>query len=364
MRIDNKIYDELAKVLRLENSYRCPCDRNLLSFLEADTYERKRELAESAYRAFGDADNASKIDIAEELARFEEATGPLTIVYRDHLVHSIYVFILGLVLHHKWPCLKRGYGNTTSDSNADFAYYWALTALFHDCAYPVDLAIRSVDGFLDRILETTGKRSIMRVNSKVLCERLWYTLLNENEDIKHPIKVICESITRTLRCNAGDANDVILRSVADGEERGLFDHGIWGAAILLKIWEQIASTRNIPLDDFRDKYMPVISAIFLHNVFDYLWQTVIHAGDDNLRLRSESHPLAYLLILCDRLQEWNRKDFGSNCADEYLETAGYDIDFMDDRLWMTMPITKYKKVSKSLYRTLMLYPNQVVIEGV
>lgn len=59
-------------------------------------------------------------------------------------------------------------------------------------------------------------------------------------------------------------------------------------------------------------YFPVAdsaSAIFLHNYYKH----VLMNKPFNLEcMEVKSHPIAYLLILCDGLQEWNRKGFGEN----------------------------------------------------
>lgn len=70
-------------------------------------------------------------------------------VPRDHVIHSIYIYILGLYLYEnssffrtkvnkKFSLLKRKYSLNNKDNNEIFIELWKQFALFHDIGYPIE----------------------------------------------------------------------------------------------------------------------------------------------------------------------------------------------------------------------------------
>ena len=88
---------------------------------------------------------------------------------------------------------------------------------------------------------------------------------------------------------------------------GFIDHGYYSALIILK-WYGCAVQRAG--DDPRRFYWPVVdsaTAILLHNYYRNALQKPPFSLPP---MRAEDDPIAFLLILCDELQEWNREAHG------------------------------------------------------
>ena len=87
---------------------------------------------------------------------------------------------------------------------------------------------------------------------------------------------------------------------------GFIDHGFYSAIIVLKWYGSlIQKTESNPLR-FYHAIVDSASAILLHNYY----RNVCLQAFDCAPLKPESHPIAYLLMFCDEMQEWNRVGYG------------------------------------------------------
>ena len=94
---------------------------------------------------------------------YEDNTGTLIEKQRDHFIHSVNVFILGLAIYsqnrkfretfiryvksspyEKYYKLKDG-----SFSREEFLYRWGIAALFHDIGYPVEIIGKQLTKFIN-----------------------------------------------------------------------------------------------------------------------------------------------------------------------------------------------------------------------
>lgn len=78
---------------------------------------------------------------------------------------------------------------------------------------------------------------------------------------------------------------------------------------------------------FYGEVVTVASAICMHNMFPHTF--VERHGYESLKL--DRHPLAFLLILCDELQEWNRKGYGAHMTETFWPRESL-VDVTDTRL--------------------------------
>src|SRR5690606_23024238 len=86
------------------------------------------------------------------------------------------------------------------------------------------------------------------------------------------------------------------------------DHGFYSAIIVLKWYGYLIQKCGYNPNYF---YYPVVdsaSSILLHNCYRSILMKEPFLLD---KLTPEKNPVAYLLILCDELQEWNRAAYGS-----------------------------------------------------
>ena len=102
---------------------------------------------------FGGYDKTRKM--IELLSEYEVNGSGLLVKHRDHYVHSVYVFILGLAVYQKNALYRKSYNeyynlkDRTSEEQQKAAHhflrYWGMTALFHDIGYPFELPFEQVE---------------------------------------------------------------------------------------------------------------------------------------------------------------------------------------------------------------------------
>jgi len=93
--------------------------------------------------------------------RFEEKVGGLLEKHRDHYVHTIFVFLLGLAIYDKndnfkknfneYALNKKNYPDFYATKNEEFFYRWGIASLFHDIAYPLEITLKQANKYLEFI---------------------------------------------------------------------------------------------------------------------------------------------------------------------------------------------------------------------
>lgn len=83
-----------------------------------------------------------------ELARIENGIRELEPHYRDHIVHALLSFILGIYLNEKFLCKP-----------ADI-FQWKLAGLLHDFGYPIQIAKDILEPFTAKINEINRKPNV------------------------------------------------------------------------------------------------------------------------------------------------------------------------------------------------------------
>ena len=98
----------------------------------------------------GDYDKTRRM--IELLSEFETNGSRLLMKYRDHYVHSVYVFLLGLAIYETNQRFRKVYNTfyhlNEGEAGAHFLQYWGLAALFHDIGYPFELPYEQVASYL------------------------------------------------------------------------------------------------------------------------------------------------------------------------------------------------------------------------
>ncbi len=142
----------------------------VLDFLGSET----KETAFAVYRAFFDSyrivlagSSNPFIDLLEVLRNYEENAAVLIDKQRDHYVHSVNVFILGLCIYaenakfraafHKAVMIREDYPFSYGTKNEEFFYRWGLASLFHDVGYPVEIVGRQINKFVDFAADVDGR---------------------------------------------------------------------------------------------------------------------------------------------------------------------------------------------------------------
>lgn len=195
--------------------------------------------------------------------REEPALHGLRRFYRNHFFHATEVCLFGqflLELKVGADPLWRKVSDThpPGSTKNDVMKLWFLAALLHDIGYAVDIAKGTADLF--RML---GKADIHRD--------------------------FIDGFTRTIEEVSDKLAKEGFQNYVSSDNPGA-DHGVIGARHLEGLTKRIAS------EDCKvnhDEYEPAIRAIAWHNSKKH-------------PISFANHSLAFLLVLCDTLQEWRR----------------------------------------------------------
>lgn len=236
--------------------------------------------------------------------------------YRDHSTHALFVAVFGWFLlgcnigrsskNPKGVTLKKWISKRITEKRKLPEEYpeeyvevaWWIASLLHDHAYP-----------LQHILRVAPSLAIE--NSKIWLDQIWALLGFSPEGTTNPLNKVLKGLydhtfLRTLRPAVEEsANDCKRREsilkklrghlIAPGffkdselckESESCYDHGLLGAA-------NISALLRGPKNDI---IRTAIRAIGIHN------GAACHEGVD-----VQNDPLAFLLVLCDECQEWERR---------------------------------------------------------
>ncbi len=309
--------------------------------------------------------------------------------YRDHVIHQLKVFLLGLYIFDQCQRIKTAVlaeiGN--DDPVAEFLKRWTICALSHDIGYVLEneYALNSDESAWINMKKVMEK--VLSSPISVLNEFSRKELLNKDEE-----KLICkdnqipdfeilsdydlEYVNQNdmldkiaewgKKANMG-TSDSIFRTLynyalshdPDPPKRKRFrDHGIASAFLLFQTWYQYSQRVEYfceidhpllhqkakkELIDLKEKIkatelaiVHVAGAIALHNITPSLWTKYYDDMMGNgLNLRQfcirldnsdKALPFAFLLMLADALQEWDRY--------RYRAMKSSDKPSIDDRNFM------------------------------
>ncbi len=323
-------------------------------FLENET----KENAFAVYNSFFDCfrvhlEGASFVDLLDALLAYEEHSSVLLEKQRDHLVHSVNVFILGLSIYARNAAFReafagarsRTYNGARASVSEEFLYRWGLAALLHDIGYPVEIIHNQFRSFISFIGEADGNRG-----AKPFLDYLDFSILDSISEVLYksaftggftkdlpadveldplrPTHLIACNLHTTLGVPFAAARDAVTGFLAAMQKNGFVDHGFYSAIILLKWYGHLIQRSGLPADMLYHPVLDSAGAIFLHNYYrNGLMKPPFSLGP----LTASSHPVGFLLILCDELQEWNRMAYGSKDKKRVLAATG-ELEIGDEEM--------------------------------
>ena len=292
-------------------------NKKLITFLKSNMGEKQSQ-AESLVKEI--MEHHKKGDLAKhtgELYAVESATASLT-GKRDHVIHAINTFILGLFINNK-------YLNNEVD-----LFQWKLTALFHDIAYPLEISQKIINRYFEKI------KSIKN---------------NLQSDVQEPSFNLVPKDFEKLTNNIS-AFDLLQNRIAEWKlnidvhnkfdemvQNNRIDHGIISALTVLYLIDLMYQKNNPERkhldysgwtqENFEKDIVNSSVAIFLHNLYltDFF---------ENSKNKSK---LVYLLKLSDELQNWDRPNNDNSNGDS---PENYDIIVSNNKLVFSVK-TKYLK---------------------
>ncbi len=278
------------------------------------------------------------LDLIKIMKKYEENTGELIEKQRDHFIHSVNVFLLGLSVYSQ----NKNYRDMfqayvldspyekyykTSDgefSHEEFLYRWGVASLFHDIGYPVEIIGKQLNKFINDSVKSISSnygadtaidfKDFNDFNTIVKMKPDFadrYTSVYPKAKFLNmfkPTDIMAQKIS--IDFPNVNVNQVVrhLDSFVDiMGESGFIDHGFFSAILVMNSYGYLIQKYAKNHDFFFYPIVDSATAILLHNYY----RNVLQKKPFNLpALHPRDSPLAFLLILCDELQEWNRQPFG------------------------------------------------------
>lgn len=284
-----------------------------------------------------------------ELAIVETKIRELEPWVRDHVVHSLLTYILGIFLNEKF--IKPSIGILVNH------FQWKLTGLLHDVGYPIEIAKNVMKPFgttLNKLRRKFGVRELLTFTIMPL----QLEKLTNGKNGLHLIQKQLESWG--LSIDATREYSIMIRA-------GKICHGIISSLAVLNVidamyqhynperkYESICTRRNNL--DWNQKYfdediIPACSAIFIHNLPSRCFS--------KSRIDPVKAPLPFLLKLCDCLQEWERPSFERQTG---LPAYLFDIQIRDRKIlfWANVHNKEKDKMRESISSCLITQNVQLV----
>jgi len=274
------------------------------------------------------------VELIEMVRKYEFNAGKLLLNHRDHYIHSVNVFILGLAIFSRNSNFRSVvtkyvmYPDSYSTHYEEFFYRWGLCSLFHDIAYPLEITYKQANEYI-RFIHNYPKGHFLTqptieinlpffeqlVNIPIIKPSSQYSseFYNDYPDLKDPytnsLDLLAQKLASCFNINLTLIKDNLFQFVDIMKKRGFIDHGYYSSLIMLQWYHSLITNTSWHPAYF---YYPIVdssSSILLHN---YYKQVLMKPPFNLGLLNPNQHPLAFLLMLCDELQDWNRKTYGEN----------------------------------------------------
>ena len=315
-------------------------ERELESFIDSGVAEDAYTVYYSFLKMFmGVYGQSSKM--IELLSEFESNASSLLMKHRDHYSHSVYVFALGLAIYETnerfRTTFQAFYGFIPEQDEhraaAFFLEYWGLTSLFHDIGYPFEIPFEQVHAYFEVDRRKRGKGSLYLAYRDLDCLSGMSDVAKEHfaGSFSHPFDSVEALLAHGIAKRLGAAYDVseeylcdtIRHKPTDPNRFGYFmDHAYFSAT---RLFQELCEV--LGAEALTEAHVDALTAIMLHNSL-YKFAIAFYKDKDKCKppLRAELHPLAYLLMLCDELQCWDRTAYGRNSRTE-LHPMDAEFDF-------------------------------------
>ena len=280
----------------------------------------------------------------ELLSEFEANGSSLLMKHRDHYSHSVYVFCLGLAIFSSNELYRNSYMKQYNFDNekeaaGHYLKYWGLTSLFHDIGYPFELPFEQIASYFEVEGEDRTKQPYVAYHglekftkfNKSMQRKIGalYDLgtdkiISSTEELF--AYVLTQKLGKTYYFSEDEMLGFLREKPTEPNKFGHYmDHAYFSATILYKkLFEEL----NIELTK---EYMDSLTAIILHNSLYKFCIAYYKDPVSNIQFKVDIHPLAFMLMLCDELQCWDRTAYGRNSKLE-LHPMNCDFRFAENKI--------------------------------
>ncbi len=256
-----------------------------------------------------------------EFTNFESVLYGADKYYRDHVQHPLYVWLIGLQILGNFvdnfafrvagdinittsPHASSNYSEEQQTkelkkpevSSAEIGAMWTIVALTHDLGYPLE-KVDLINSQMQKMLEKFGKVDFKPSEFSIGHQHSYL--------VKHLLTILSSSLT--FQKNEQNDGRNFITSVRPkyftkySKSWEVFDHGMISSLILLRSLTYFLET-DINVDNgknlkFEDARQFAIRSEMLHAIASHTTPKVYHILANNL---------AFILMLCDDLHEWNR----------------------------------------------------------
>ena len=351
-----KFFDELEiyEDLYRNHNYKAYLRTCINNFL----VNENRDTAFDVYKAFFDSyrinmpgENNPFTDIILILEEYENTAASLIDSQRDHFVHAVNVFLTGLSIYAQNVNYRKAFENTVlsgvyqdyyKTKNEEFFYRWGIAALLHDIGYPIEIVGNQINRFLRIISDADGEdirtkailsydnfdelNCVKQIKDPKSFAKNFVTAYPEASliDVTKPIDLMSFRIHESLGTDLQKTKADLDKFTETMGRSGFIDHGFFSSIIVLKWYGSLIQLENFNSNYFFWPVLDSATAILLHNYF----KNVIRKGEYNHEpMKPGENPIAFLLILCDEMQEWNRTARGIKTKKKVLaESANFSVD--------------------------------------
>lgn len=328
-----EVFEDVAR----GHNYKSYLRQSVIEFLENET----KDTAFGVYRSFFDSYRITLegqtnpfIDLLDVLLSYEERASTLIDKQRDHYVHSVNVFILGLCIYAQNGNFRSAFNTANLDKDyypfsydtkgEEFFYRWGIASLFHDVGYPVEIIGKQINKFISFATEVDKQGQVrtrlefdnfedFNIIAEILPKGEFIQSYYENHpscayvDLLKPNDLLAHKLHLSLGVDLKTVKTALDRFPEVMAEHGFIDHGYYSAIIVLRWYGYLIQNCGYKPEYFFYPILDSASAILLHN---YYKNVILKPPFSKGPLSPREHPVAYLLMLCDELQEWNRTAYG------------------------------------------------------
>lgn len=280
------------------------------------------------------------LNLVDVMEKYEKNTGELIERQRDHFIHSVNVFLLGLAIYSQNENYRKVFKEYILSSkyekyyriddvlsDEEFLYRWGVASLFHDIGYPFEIvgkqlnkiisdSVKSISNSYDVAVNIDFKEfkefnSIVRMDPYDFADNYRNSYKRSKLlDLYKPTDIMAHKIAYDFNMDIHKFR--LLINHLDGfvnymQQNNFIDHGFYSAILVLNSYGKLMQKYAKNKDFFFYPIVDSATAILLHNYYN---KTLQKDPFDLKLLSPEANPIAFLLILCDELQEWNRQPFG------------------------------------------------------